>query len=281
MPILKPVRQLSLIRRLVAFSAGACVLLGAAAGAAQATTVGTLPPRNPTSDCNHASVAGGYWGVTDINSCRALEGVGPLALPSNWRALTPVEQGFVLMNLERVNRGLAPVVGLSPALNQLASTAAANGVDPSFPSDGFSGGGTIWAGAGSALAADYMWMYDGGPNGLDSNLACPAAGGPGCWGHRDVILSNKVGGPLVAGGGYSQNGGNGSFAYLVLSGYSTTNLAFTWAGELKYFATAPTAEPLGRTTAATMPHRRKATKPRRHTHKPARHKPVKHSVRKP
>jgi hypothetical protein len=277
MPILKPVRQLPLIRHLAALSASACVLLGAAAGTAHATTVGTLPPRNPTSDCNHASIAGGFWGVSDINSCRALEGVGPLTLPSNWRALTPVEQGFVLMNLERVNRGLAPIVGLSPALNQLASAAAANRVDPSFPTGGFTGGGAIWAGAGSALAADYMWMYDDGPNGLDRNLACPAAGGPGCWGHRDVILWNKVGGPLVAGGGYSQSGGNGSFAYLVLSGYSTSNLTFTWASELQYFAAAPTADPLGRTTAATMVHRRKSDKPK---HKPAKHKPVRRSVRK-
>ncbi len=117
-PILKTVRKLPLIRCLTALAA--CVVLGGAAGAAQAATVGTLPPRNPASDCNHASIAGGYWGVTDIDSCRILEGVGPLTLPTNWRTLTPVEQGFVLINLERVNRGLAPIVGLSSALNQLA-----------------------------------------------------------------------------------------------------------------------------------------------------------------
>src|SRR5579875_1157154 len=216
MPILKPVPKLALIRRLAAVSATACALLGTAAGAAQAT-VGTLPPRNPASDCNHASVAGGYWGVSDIDSCRAVEGVGQLTLPTNWRVLSPVEQGFVLIDLERVNRGLEPIVGLSAPLNQLASTAAANGVDPTFPSGGFDGGGAIWAGAGSALAADYVWMYDDGPNGLDRNIACPVAGGPGCWGHRDTILWNKVGGPLVAGGGYSQSNGDGSFAYLVLS----------------------------------------------------------------
>jgi len=274
MPILNTVFRSSLIRSLLAVSAGACVMFGIAAGAARATTVGTLPPRNPTSDCNHASVAGGYWGVSDINSCRALEGVGPLTLPTNWRSLTPVEQGFVLIDLERVNRGLDPIVGLSPALNQLAATGAAGGVDPSFPSAGFSGGGAIWAGAGSALAADYMWMYDDGPNGLDHNLACPASGGPGCWGHRDVVLWNKVGGPLVAGGGYSQSGGNGSFAYLVLSDYSTADLSFTWASELRHFATPPTAEPAGRFTAATIRHRRKAPKPKHHTHKHPKHKLV-------
>jgi hypothetical protein len=270
-PILKTVRKLPLIRCLTTLTA--CVVLGGAAGAAQAATVGTLPPRNPASDCNHASVAGGYWGVTDIDSCRVLEGVGPLTLPTNWRMLTPVEQGFVLINLERVNRGLAPIVGLSSALNQLASQGAANGVDPSFPSGGFNGGGAIWADAGSALAADYMWMYDDGPQGLDSNIGCPAAGGPGCWGHRDIILWNKLGGPLVAGGGYSQSGGDGgSFSYVVLSGYSTANLTFTWSSELQYFAAAPTVEPTGRVTAATILHRRKGVKPE---HKPAKHKPGK------
>jgi hypothetical protein len=271
------VLRLPLIRSLAALSA--CLLLGVTAGAAEATTVGTLPPRNPAADCNHASIAGGYWGITDINSCRALEDVGPLTLPTNWRTLTQVQQGFVLINLERVNRGLTPIVGLSPALNQLASQGAANGVDPSFPSGAFGGGGAIWAGAGSALAADYMWMYDDGPHGLDTNIGCPSAGGPGCWGHRDIILWNKLGGPLVAGGGYSQSGGDGgSFAYVVLSGYSTANLTFTWSSELKYFATAPTVEPEGRATAATMPHKRKAAKPKHPTHKRVTHKPVKHSA---
>jgi hypothetical protein len=268
-------RQLSVIRCVTAFGAAACLLLGAAAGAAQAGTAGILPPRNPASDCDHTNAGGGYWSVTNINSCRALEGVGPLTLPTNWNTLTPVEQGFVLIDLERVNRGLAPIVGLSPALNRLAADGAANDADPSFPTGGFGGGGAIWAGVGSVLAADYLWMYDDGANGLDTNLACPSAGAPGCWGHRDIILWNRGAGQLVAGGGYAGNSDGGSFAYLVLSGYSTAGLSFAWSGELRYFAVRPTLEHTGRAAVATEPHKRKAAK--RH---PVHRRTKRHQVRK-
>src|SRR5579872_913102 len=105
----RTVRKPSLIPRLAVLCAAACLLLGAVAGAASAGAVGTagiLPPQNPGSDCDHSSVGAGYWSVANINSCRAREGVGPLTLPNNWGTLTPVEQGFVLIELERVNRGL-------------------------------------------------------------------------------------------------------------------------------------------------------------------------------
>lgn len=266
MPAMVP--KLSLTRQLAAIGAAVCLLLGAGAGAAQAATAGILPPRNPAADCDRANVAPGDWGVSNIDSCRALEGVGAMTLPRNWNALTTVQQGFVLIDLERVNRGLAPILGLSPALNQLASAGAAGQTDPAFPSGGFVGGGAIWAGASSILSADYLWMYDDGANGFNSNLACPSAGAPGCWGHRDIILWNQADGPLVAGGGHAGGPGNGSFAYLVLAGYSTANLTFTWAGELKYFAVRPGVEATGKTAAAIRRHRRKNAKRkhRKHTH---------------
>jgi hypothetical protein len=256
------VRKLSLIPRLVALCLASC-LLGAAAGAAQAATAGILPPRNPASDCDYSSVANGYWSDTNINSCRMREGVGSLTLPTNWDTLTPVEQGFVLIDLERVNRGLAPIVGLSPALNRLASNGAADGEDPAFPAGGFRGGGAIWAGAASVLAADYLWMYDDGPNGLDSNLDCASAGAPGCWGHRDIILWNNGTQPLVAGGGHAGSGGDASFTYLILSGYATAGLTFTWSNELRYFSIKPTVEPTSQPAQATRTHRRNAAKPTR------------------
>ena len=136
------------------------------------------------------------------------------------------------------------------------------------------------AGAGSALAADYMWMYDDGPHGLDSNIGCPAAGGPGCWGHRDIILWNKLGGPLVAGGGYSQSGADGgSFAYVVLSGYSTANLTFTWSRELRYFAAQPRIEPWSAAASQVERHKTPHKKPRHKkpsTHKKTSPKKVRH-----
>ena len=282
MPMRAAVRQPSLIRCLAAFAATACVLLGAGpvagaaqagaahAGAAQAGTAGILPPRNPASDCDRTNAGAGYWSVTSIDSCRALEGVGPLTLPTNWKTLTPVQQGFVLIDLERVNRGLAPIVGLSPALNRLAADGAANGDDPSFPAGSF-GGGAIWAGAGSVLAADYLWMYDDGPNGLDTNLACPSAGAPGCWGHRDIILWNRGGGQLVAGGGYAASSDGGSFAYLVMAGYPAAGLSFTWAGELRYFTAKPAVEHTGQAAATATPHKRTAASHRQLRRRSRRH----------
>lgn len=277
MPMPRLVRKLSLISRLAASAAAACVLLGAGTSAAQAATGGILPPRNPASDCDRTAAGGGYWGVTNINSCRDLEGVGPLTLPSNWNTLTPVEQGFVLIELERVNRGLPPIVGLSATLNRLAANGAASGTDPSFPAAGFAGGGAIWAGAGSVLAADYLWMYDDGPNGFDSNLACPSAGAPGCWGHRDIILWNRGGGELVAGGGYARSGSNGSFAYLILAGYPTGGLSFTWSSELRYFTLKPTLERTGKAASVTRTHR--STKRRTHRSTKRRlHRTTRHRV---
>jgi hypothetical protein len=238
------VPKISLKHPLAALGASACLLLAAGTSAAQAATAGVVPPRNPASDCN---AGGGSSAVDAINSCRAAEGIGPLVLPGNWSSLTPVQQGFVLINLERVNRGLPAIVGLNASLNGLASSGASRGTDPSFPSGPVSGGG-IWAGAYSVLQADYLWMYVDGPGG--DNLDCTSGNSSGCWGHRDIMLSDRSSATLVAGGGFATAGGTDSLAYLVLSGYSTSNLTFTWAGELKYFASKPAVEPLGKVARA-------------------------------
>jgi hypothetical protein len=200
-------------------------------------------------------------GIFGINACRAEENVGPLKLPGNWDSLSAVQQGFVLINLERVNRGLPAIVGLSGSLNTLASAGAGSESDPSFPAGGFIGGGAIWAGAPSVLAADYLWMYIDGPGG--SNLDCTSSGSSGCWGHRDIILWDKAG-TLVAGGGQTSGSGGISSAYVVLSGYSTGNLTFTWANELKYFASKPGVEPLTGKAASAARHHKKKRRRRKH-----------------
>ena len=214
------------------------------AGSAMASTAGILPPANPSADCD-SSGSSVQFTLAALNVCRAKEGVGPLTLPSNWTSLTSSQQIFVLADLERVNRGLAPVVGLSASLDRLASAGAGAGDDPSFPSGGFVGGGGVWFSGGSSLASDYAWMYDDGPNGFDINADCPSTGGTDCWLHRDIVLWKGTGGALVAGAGVDGN----SYAMEILSGYTTSDLVFTWAHELKYFATkpgverVPTAEP--------------------------------------
>jgi len=237
--------------RLAVLCAAGCLFLGLAglglAGASVAlagTATGVNALKNPSADCDRSSPRIASLDLQSFNACRAKEGVGPLVLPRNWTTLTQSEQEFVLINLERVNRGLAPIVGLSSALNVLAATGAATGDDPAFPSHGISGGGGIWAQASSAIGATYEWMYDDGSNGYDVNSDCPPGGGSGCWLHRDIILWNGHG-PLVAGAASDGGGDHGSYAFEVLSGYSTAGLSFTWAHELSSFATRPVRETLG------------------------------------
>jgi hypothetical protein len=237
--------------RVVQLGAFMCALLGAVAIATpQALAVGILPPSNPISDCDQSSRLSGDWNLASLDGCRAEEGVGPIALPTNWSSLRPTEQGFVLINLERVSRGAAPIVGLSASLNALATRGAVAQSDPPFPSTGDGGG--IWAGGPSIFAADTMWMYDDGPGGFDANADCTS--GNSCWGHRDIILGEDGGGTLVAGGGFrarvGYGGSGGSYAYLIMSHYSTANLTFRWASELKYFTSRPGSEPVGSAAAA-------------------------------
>ncbi|HUY58403.1 MAG TPA: hypothetical protein VMV16_01720 [Solirubrobacteraceae bacterium] len=254
--------------------AAGCLFLGAAgASIAQAgTATGVNPLRNPSADCNRSNPNVASLDLQSFNACRAKEGVGPLVLPRNWRTLTQSEQEFVLINLERVNRGLAPIIGLSSALNVLAATGAATSNDPAFPSHGMTGGGGLWGEASSPLGATYEWMYDDGRNGYDANSDCPPGGGSGCWMHRDIILW-KGPGTLVAGAASGGAGNHGSYAFEVVSGHSTAGLSFTWAHELRSFATKPGRETLG-ASAKSRPKRQKHYKKSREK---SPKKPVKRS----
>jgi hypothetical protein len=249
-------------------AAAAVVLAFGASGVASASaaTAGVLPPANPAADCDPQGVKV-QFSIQNLDACRAKEGIGPLVLPSNWSVLTEPEQMLVIVNLERVNRGLAPVIGLSPELNQLASSGAQSGNDPSFPDGGFTGGGGIWFGGESAIAADYAWMYDDGPNGFDINEDCPQSGSSSCWLHRDIILWKGTGGALVGGGGYAEGSDTDSWAFEILSGYQDRGLAFTWAHELHFFAHKPALESLN-----PLAHKASTTKRKKHR-KPARKAP--------
>ena len=117
--------------------------------------------------------------------------------------LPAAEQLFIALNLERIGRGLPPIMYMTSQLNAYAAQGAARAGDPSVPAVLTGGvpvasGGAIWAGeVSSPLAADYYFMYLDGP-GTDSNLACMR--GVDCWIHRDAILHEYPGcgaGPAV------------------------------------------------------------------------------------
>ncbi|MHB1598733.1 MAG: hypothetical protein ACYCXY_07550 [Acidimicrobiales bacterium] len=127
-----------------------------------------------------------------IDAARASEGVGPMLLPTDWTRLTAAEQLFVLADLERVDRGLPPYVGLSASLDAVAQQGADAGADPSLGFPLVDAAASTWAGdAPSALAADYEWVYDDGYG--SGNYACSSPGASGCWGHRDGILGEFTG----------------------------------------------------------------------------------------
>lgn len=185
-------------------------------------------PDAATASCSQALLA-------DIDYARGLEGVRPMVLPSDFAQLDPGRQTFVVTNLERVDRGLRPVSGITSSLSVAAQTAATTLADPSFTATSvgplsarwWTG---IWANTPNVLLADLLWMYQDGWAGADTtNRDCTAPDAAGCWGHRDNILSTYGGAPvLVAGVGSSRNWGV-SVAEVVVGGYgSLPPLTYAW-----------------------------------------------------
>lgn len=194
--------------------------------------------QNPTGDLCIASA------LADINAAHAAEGVQPMVLPSNFASMSVPEQLLNLANLERVDRGMAPILGLSAALDQDAHNAAAQDEDP-MPTHFY---GTVatgnWAaGYDSTLEADFAWMYD---DGLGSdNLDCTNSDRSGCWGHRHDILWN-FGTPIAMGAGYATAAYGPSMTELFVGGDSRTG-----PGQPDAPVVRPSSAPAGSTSAAS------------------------------
>jgi len=143
--------------------------------------------------------------LSAVDNARSAEGVKPMTLPADFARLTIPEQMFVAVNLERVDRGLPPFVGLSAAMDANAAKGAADANDPPDPK-GVLGDDEEWSGGSvNGLDADYGWMYDDGRG--SGNIDCPRTGGPGCWGHREGILDNfGTVGTMVMGAAFDPTG---------------------------------------------------------------------------
>lgn len=185
--------------------------------------------------------------VAATNRAHRAEGIARIVLPRNFAHLSAPEQLLVLVDVERVSRGEPPVIGVSAVANVYAETAARHNVDPELPPGG--GGvagatgawGANWAAAISPLDANYSWMYtDGWEGKLTFNFACTAPQGPGCWGHRDNILTNgsrmacyASSCTIVMGAGYVKDGwghGYGSYTELFVQvARAAPHLYYTWA----------------------------------------------------
>jgi hypothetical protein len=166
-----------------------------AAGAA-----GLVPPANPTANvppqvvprCTSSPVDDTSAGCIDsvlhnINDGRALEGLGPMVLPSDYATDSVPLQQLIIADEERGDRGLSQFTGLDATLNTAAQTGAEESKDPIVPVDyDYSNGGANFAQDTTALGADDAWMYNDGEGG--TNIDCTTLDPTGCWGHRDNIL---------------------------------------------------------------------------------------------
>ena len=148
-----------------------------------------------------------------LEAARSAAGVRPLVLPANFASLTPDEQLVLLINNERLSRGLAPGLVSRVAAPQVMA-GLFHGRDPvplvSLP--GIIATDTIWgwssldgATSSSVTAAaleyiDYSWVYNDGWNGslaATTNVDCTGPGAPGCWGHRQAVLSPDLTGATL------------------------------------------------------------------------------------
>jgi hypothetical protein len=161
-----------------------------------------------------------------VNHARAAEGVKPMVLPPGFAKMSPAVQMFVTTNLERVDRGLPPFVGLTTAMDANSAKGAATANDPPNPPNTL-GDDTEWSGGSvNGLDADYGWMYDDGRG--SGNVDCPRTGGSGCWGHRHGILDNfGPVGTMVMGAAYDPHGDNAANGWA-----GGTSMAMTLAVQL-------------------------------------------------
>ena len=200
-----------------------------------------VPPQNPTSNYQPSPSYGGPCsgsgavgpgcpaGLGMLDALRASEGVVPMSLPSNFGSLPPQQQIFVLTNLERVDRGLAPIAGEASPLDSSAQAGANQGRDPSSPPYG-SSWGSNWASGPNILWAFQTWMYQDGWGGSGSvNGSCTSPSAPGCWGHRDNVLGGYAS-PALMGAGYSSGGvDGGGVAELLVGGDTHDSPYFNWS----------------------------------------------------
>jgi hypothetical protein len=233
---------------------GTCAVLAAVAGgwlSLPAGAAGILPPNNPPA--NIAPSSPDF--VTSIDTARAAEGVGPMDVSESVVSSLPVdEQAFIIINEERINRGLPPIAYVTAQLNADAQQGADADDDPGFPSaltggSGLTWGGSVWAGGlTSVLGADYYWMYSDGFGGAQSettNADCSTSTSSECWGHRDILLHEfdtcGTAAPTLAMGAAATSGGSagGSIAAVLVStcGAPPSDIVLTWSGvEASVFA---------------------------------------------
>jgi hypothetical protein len=260
---------LRLAVRLGAITVTATALILPAAAVATATTAtpahkGILPPKEPSrslpprpfflssSLCAHGNDGQRCNSQILKATTRArkiLEKMSGMKFAlAAYDKLTPIEQLFVTVNLERTARGLAPAVVLTRSLDKVAQEGASKDEDPPLqdlhnplPGGGrWIGLGGNWAGGwDNALGSNYAWVYDDGAG--SDNGDCTKTNKSGCWGHRNNILGTfstnaSCGGQqseLALGAGHVTNGkafGDSETELMAgVCGPTPTDVVISWA----------------------------------------------------
>ncbi|HZS30192.1 MAG TPA: PASTA domain-containing protein [Gaiellaceae bacterium] len=214
-----------------------CALVCGFASAASADWAGSDPVANFHPDLTCTGPATGAACINQavyyLDQARASLGQPAYKLPADFPSLTPVEQMFILTNLDRILYGLPPVLGLSATLNNDALVTGVQAeADPSPSLDDWNSFTANWAGGyPNAPFAYEGWMYDDGPG--STNADCTPTHTAGCWGHRHDILWEFDPSDVLVMGAATGTGPDGSpgYAMLLFGGNPdfTPDYTYTWA----------------------------------------------------
>jgi len=244
---------------------------GAFGGARQLSSVATSGPpfSNPAANLpTPADVDGGgspcvpaggdRWTACNrillaaINSAQVTEHLRGFTLPSDFLALSPAQQLFVWVNLERISRGVPPLVGLSPYLSALATAAVKKGTYVHFQKSygpvtvavaphtrDYAWSAFVDGGSGMSMAGGpvFTWMYQDGWGGAGRsfggtpNGACTSPKAAGCWRDRDGLLGLATGqtcSDCIAGAATAPVFIDTWSLVVIRSSHFPTPLNFTW-----------------------------------------------------
>ncbi len=221
----------------------------------------------PCTDMGFANPSCATYIVSAINHAHAIEKIRPMSLPSNWAALSVAQQMMVLIDLERVDRGYPPYLGLNPTLTADAQRSARTltySEAVGFPVARIAGPDVAYyevveMSPANPAAADYNLMYTSAWRASTSHMpGCTNQMSAACWGGRDGALGYSAPERTDVGLGCTTcEVGIGVrvlstryAAYVLLiarPAKSPPRMTFTWASEKPYFTPTPTS-----TTASTV-----------------------------
>ena len=190
--------------------------------------LGTMPSSCGTAPTAKECIDAVVW---YLDRARAKNGLPPYELPADFPSLTPAQQMFILVNLDRIEYGLPPFPGLTTALNHDALVSGVWRADDPHPSN--TTGLTVWwpgwAGAFyNAPMAYEVAMWDDGLG--STNPRCTSTDHSRCWGHRHSVLWKYGANAAMGAAAGRDSRHHRGYAWLFVGGSpgSTPTYSYTW-----------------------------------------------------